>query len=552
VPVKFKRRQKKPKKHKQKFNAKPGTGMAVIVTRETAGVSTQTPAGDWELSAGNYVAEKLPMRMIAPSSNATSDTYIYENWYPGMALSLPICVMGGAWPFRYELVTAPAGMTIGEYLPYAGGDASTYGRISWTNPTTTGSPHTVKVRVTDQDGSFVEHEWSLAVSTSKFVFVDSVNGDNGNSGTISSPYADFGFFDDTGKNVFDHGDKIAVYRTGTYATSNGSALALSGPGGKYDMASNKPRTHIGYPGETAVFDFSECRFLYSPDVGNNADVSHVGLKFIGLNGGGDGPAQFIQHAGHRGLLYDNLFSGEGGSDGVAGNNPCLYMTNSRGTSPWPQEDHAFVYNTIQGVSSGGTDFSNTHGWEAYGTQYFLMEGNTFLNYASSGTPYALYTKEGNKNGTVRNNRGLMPTKTSWLYRNGAGTAPGGATDYGNVEVCYNLWQTTNYCVGLGIEEIAQDFPHWVYRNTLQTPSNSFGAIRVQHGESTDLYLEKNVLEHSGDDDGVHISHPGSHTGILDIEAGQLDDADTDYADSNGDLNPAYSANVGTDGHVVSD
>jgi hypothetical protein len=59
VPVKFKRRQKKPK-GKKRFNAKPGTGMAVIVTRETAGVSTQT--------GSDALPQYTPTHYVAPHS----------------------------------------------------------------------------------------------------------------------------------------------------------------------------------------------------------------------------------------------------------------------------------------------------------------------------------------------------------------------------------------------------------------------------------------------------------------------------------------------------
>src|SRR5689334_21125847 len=79
-------------------------------------------------------AANYPLQIIQPQPNLTTHSRFYKA-YPGILYRVPVSVLGGAYPFTYSLTTAPSGMTI---------DAAT-GIISWPNPTTSGSPHSVTV-----------------------------------------------------------------------------------------------------------------------------------------------------------------------------------------------------------------------------------------------------------------------------------------------------------------------------------------------------------------------------------------------------------------------
>lgn len=89
----------------------------------------------------NAQAAIQPIEIIAPRAGLDIGNRYYKA-YPGLRYEVPIAVIGGTFPNTYSLISGPSGMSI---------DAST-GVLSWPNPTTTGSPHTVTVRATDAAG----------------------------------------------------------------------------------------------------------------------------------------------------------------------------------------------------------------------------------------------------------------------------------------------------------------------------------------------------------------------------------------------------------------
>jgi hypothetical protein len=203
-----------------------------------------------QLPAANYVPAKMPMYLVFPRVDAETDTYARQKFaHTGMDYRIPIGIQGGAWPFGYEVISGPTGLTVGENY----GDAD-YGVVNWPAASVASAgagPHSVTVRVTDQDGSIVEAVWAIAVDDSQFVFLDSTTGTSG-VGTIGDPLKLFTDWYEGSLTYTTYQDKIAVSRAGTY-TVTGEGTAGNGNNVDYQPAF-KTRSIIGYPGETATLD----------------------------------------------------------------------------------------------------------------------------------------------------------------------------------------------------------------------------------------------------------------------------------------------------------
>lgn len=161
--------------------------------------STGSGLSSNKLSTGHYVAARYAMTAVSPRPDTESGPFTgtvsarhrwaYYDGTNAVRYEWPVKVFGGAAPHIYELVTGPAGMTIGNSR-----DVANHGVVKWT-PTqayTTSAPALVIVRVYGQDiTGFVDVAWTIATSSSvsKFVFVDNVNGNDSNPGTISAPFA---------------------------------------------------------------------------------------------------------------------------------------------------------------------------------------------------------------------------------------------------------------------------------------------------------------------------------------------------------------------------
>jgi hypothetical protein len=129
--------------------------------------------------------------------------------YPGIEYNIRAAVQGGAYPYRFELVNEPAGMTV-----------SANGTIVWSNPTTTATD--IELIVTDAFDVEASVTWSITVTTTGFRFVNAVGGSDGNSGTLASPWQ-------TLDKVYDSSAEhdIVYFRAGTY-TLAGIAVNLDG------------------------------------------------------------------------------------------------------------------------------------------------------------------------------------------------------------------------------------------------------------------------------------------------------------------------------------
>jgi hypothetical protein len=138
-------------------------------------------SGDFDLNT-DYVSpftfEVINIKPAGTGSPAalSSDNRIFFA-YPGLEYNIQVGVRGGSYPYQYELINEPAGMTV-----------STTGEISWPNPTADAAD--IEIVVRDTRGVEVSSEWSIDVvdaASTRFRFVDSEYVGT-ESGSISQPW----------------------------------------------------------------------------------------------------------------------------------------------------------------------------------------------------------------------------------------------------------------------------------------------------------------------------------------------------------------------------
>ena len=231
---------------------------------------------DWLLASGYYVPAKWEMVIAHPRpENETNSFARYRNAYPSVKYTCPININGGAYPFKYELTTAPAGMTIGSVLVESDDvlvPPSDYGIITWNSPTT--GSHDVAVRVTDQDGVIKTVSWTLVVGTSNWLFIATDGNDSTGDGSIGNPWATTAAlhnnlgtsadYDTDGPSV----GKLIYYREGTH-----NLVGMTDANGNYRMQNDHVAVvHLGYPGESVTMHMDSGHFFGQNVITGQKDI----------------------------------------------------------------------------------------------------------------------------------------------------------------------------------------------------------------------------------------------------------------------------------------
>lgn len=173
--------------------------------------------------------------------------------YPGIEYNIRASVIGGAYPYSFQLSNAPSGMTIN----------ATTGEISWLNPQD-GSSVTPTITVRDAENSTVSASWTITVDPRRFIFLDSVNGRewdvaNPGTGTLSNPLKrirdmwEGDSYESKRRNK--HVNKIAYFRQGNYYIDGTiERYGSLGMGRMAVLDAFKPVAWLAYPGETPTID----------------------------------------------------------------------------------------------------------------------------------------------------------------------------------------------------------------------------------------------------------------------------------------------------------
>ena len=297
----------------------------------------------------NVYAANIPMEIIQPQPSLTTANRYYKA-YPGLEYNVKVGVLGGTFPFVYSLTTYPSGMTI---------NADT-GVITWPNPTVSGSPHNVTMSVKDSENTTVTRSWTITVTTSGFRFLDAVNGNDGNSGTLASPWKTMGAFYLNSKNDSTYAGEFLYFRNGTYYTITANVVLEDGWRVVFSPTA-KPIVWMGYPGETPTIDINGASIAVYP-----GDPSYTNVYFDNFNITNNNMGIRIENA-NSGIVVRRINFSNMSSDG-SHNNWSGLMLSSGG----PQ-----TYTTNVLVSENtATDMSEMFFFLAYHTDKVVAEYNT--------------------------------------------------------------------------------------------------------------------------------------------------------------------------------
>jgi hypothetical protein len=366
------------------------------------------------------------MAIIQPQPGL-STTNRYYKAYPGIEYNVKVGVLGGTFPFVYSLTTYPSGMTI---------NADT-GVITWPNPTTSGSPHSVTVRVEDDENTVVTRSWTITVTTSGFYFLDAVNGSDGNAGTLASPWKTMGAFYQNEKDLTTYSTAFLYFKNGTYYTTTANI--------EYETArvnmGNKPKVWLAYPGHSPAINATSHYLLFnSAQYLDGFDIYHPTL--YGLMIGSSGTGSVIRRNAFHGIH----------ADGSSNNQSAIMISNSGTVGA----NKLYSENTCN-------DMVNAYFIIGYSTSKAVVEYNTMSNFSESGA----------------NSHGIGPKSTNHDWSIRKNTAVTNMTTRGSIHIntyvpaaCYNFDISFNnikdagYALATGLE-LSGYGPVWSYRNTYQ-------------------------------------------------------------------------------------
>lgn len=446
----------------------------------------------------------LPLEIIQPRAGLDTSNRFYKA-YPGLLYDVQIAAIGGRYPNTYSLVSGPVGMTIN----------SSSGVLTWPNPVTTGSPHSVSVRVTDALGATATVTWPVTVTTVGFIFIDA-NAGAGGSGTIGNPFnsIDDWYITKTNQNYAGY---TLYWRGGTYYT----ASAPIEDGWRMAMVSNwKPSVWLAYPGETPVIDVTSSHiapyqghalYMDGITVTNLTQNDPIGSAFgVRIDSGADNYT-------FRNCIFEDMPVGEGGG----GSNASGVMIANGGAV----SNHVvFVGNTFRNYV-GGT----AYGILGYYVNKCLVEGNVFTNITPSDSK-GVGPKMNNTHWYIRNNRiDIANGQAIWVD-----TYPTTA----NIESAYNLAR------GDMALWVGQETTGWgafeSYRNTYD------GTVQLSNFNAGPASFDADVIINSSVA-ANHIDYSGGQTPtVANVLSGT---AATGIIDANGNLQGAYRTTyLGTRGY----
>jgi hypothetical protein len=202
--------------------------------------------GDEDINPSyNTLTLQIPRQVGAAGiggSSGLESTFRPFRAYPGIPYTCPVTWWGGSFPIAdVDLTNAPAGMVAEQYTMASGEQGW---QIRWPNPTSTAS--NIGITITDSLGATATGEWDIEVTTTGFFFLDSVNGNNANAGTLAAPWQTLAH-----ARTNTTGYSFLYFRTGTYTIVETSGTNTGDDQMEW-TTSTSATNWIGYPGETAT------------------------------------------------------------------------------------------------------------------------------------------------------------------------------------------------------------------------------------------------------------------------------------------------------------
>lgn len=479
--------------------------------------------GAGQLAAGHYVEAKLAPVIVSPRPDSETNAWERCRMAPdGIAWSVPLSLKGGAFPESWELLSGPSGM-VAEQVLWSWG-TQRYWRLRW--PTPVVGSHAVSLRVRTQEygrntsglDDELTMDFTLAVydknDTARFIFLDIASGRNYGTGAVGS-YADpFKHLNDwyrSDEGLATAKNKQIFYRSGTYPFTNGPETTP----GVFDITLNQgnlnftgvdgPLVHIGYPGESVIFD---CANPADATSGLNYGgkwflTGSTGLFMQNItmqNGRQDlNNAHFFWLTGRakekRVTLFENSFDHMG--PGLVGNDNTSVMFGSAVNYANRCMYYSFVGNTYNDLGGSANGVSM---YDLYRTELIVTEGNIFGNCPSR---YGAWHKALNGNFSVRNN--YMWTNNSPASSPCAVIEVNTDLAAGEVpmpinpgEVCWNIVKSDvvddarRYTIGCDItsEGTTEINAYHVYRNTVGGSIGNEGPVDASSTVTNNLILRR--------------------------------------------------------------
>ena len=487
--------------------------------------------------AGHWIAAKQSLLQIYPIQDASTSSwaphqFAYWDGTAGVQYRRSVVPAFGAFPFVFQLMDGPPGMTLGATIWDSswncGGTApaaADYGKVLWT-PTGTVTNQQVWVRVYGQDKLYLDFKWTVSTSDAVanggvFVFVDNVNGSSSNPGTLASPYDSLttacGSTYSTAKNagaiVYVRGSTTA-YAMPAYSDNT---LNTSLPYFELNGAT-KPSAIIGYPGETATLDATTAMLAFTGADSLIQDLSASGYISTVAN------YKLITHVANRQTVDSVAWSGGGyGSTGTSVPGMMGSADLGAGSDIY---DIAHVGCSDNDHESGfpGNNYSGCVMYSVNGYACYYCEAVS----PSATSDGAWYMKSSIQNGSMG---ACLAKFSSCTHAFDFGQQPSGET-MANSESRFNT--------GLGVAaldapSVSGTGPLWVYRNSLNSGSGHglFTAV------SSAAYWDANAVQST-------VSQPdgGGTTGIANLTA------TSGLFNSDGTLTSAYSGDVGLKGAQI--
>lgn len=405
----------------------------------TSSVSATVAGGGagWQLSTGHWIPRKFNMRIVHPRPDAeTGASAQHRNAYPGLPWTTYIDVVGGAYPFQFELIGAPAGMTIGQQLTQSGDvlvPAADYGRITWNSPVA--GTYNITINVYDQDynrgaspSSVASVTFALVVSTSRFVFIDPVSGNDGNAGTLAAPFQSINKLHAGSSSTSTYNGKNVYLRGGTHDFDG-----MATNGNRYAMVSGgAPNIFIGYPGESAIIE------MYQGHCAVNTGGADMMFKDLQIQSAGDWTDDqyfFVvvsptnRHSWHN-VTFTDFYGGTGTE---SNNQAAIYYSNT----------------DCNDVSVSRCTFTGRMGCilDTYKVQYLCFTHNTGSGLVTTAEQNGanqwclVYLKDSTRVASIRANTFVSSMGSvihpSFVGVGGQNSSPAADYAFNQIEYCYN-------------------------------------------------------------------------------------------------------------------
>ena len=457
----------------------------------------------WQLAQDHFNKSYINLEIITPRPDSErTNGNRYSSAYPGLRFEVPIIVLGGSYPFKYEIIsrTGTANVstaTIGETRTYGVGrewigstNQKKYGTLNWTPEGSAGSgddnkTYSFTVKVTDQEGSSSTVTFSGSVDSSRFVFVDNEAQGSSDQGTINNPYLDTDrLWNSTGTDARHQG--MLVYINGPNDSVNSSRYTAFSSSFlkpiypkvfmKYPQARNRPRFD-GYA-KDYLFDNNYHDFFWS------------GIQVEGTPSDKVPNVRFFESGNSvvldRMTWWDNIFlDGKVGTVGNDNNGWILAMAQGNYKHHW-----AIVNNKFDTANYSPNGFVV---FDFYDVKKFVIENNIVRNFKFS----PLWAKHTVSDFSIRSNDLWDPTNTGTILI-GASAANSSLT-MKNHEICYNWVNTAEgNALSFGTKHSYVD-GIFMYRNTFVTTFHraaigiSSNLTGIVPAFSENLHIQKNAL-----------------------------------------------------------